>query len=128
MAARDPPANLTLVWLHHSREFISSDNAWLSTLIRIKKSVSFSAYDSIIVSFSLDFSLSCMHKSSRYVTLLPMSLSLESLSLFVDFTPALITSAKRQELFSQALPPTSSAATHPTKTCAPVVRVKFPDL
>lgn len=29
MAARDPPANLALVWLHHSREFISSDNAWL---------------------------------------------------------------------------------------------------
>jgi hypothetical protein len=104
MAARDPPANLALVWLHHSREFISSDNAWLSTLIRIKKSVSFSAYDSIIVSFSLDFSLSCMHKSSRYVTLLPMSLSFESLSLFVDFTLPLITSAKRQELFSQALP------------------------
>lgn len=34
-----------------------------------------------------------------------MSLSLESLSLFVDFTLPLITSAKRQELFSQALPP-----------------------
>ena len=69
-----------------------------------------------------------MHKSSQYVTLLPMSLSLESLSLFVDFTLALITSAKRQELFSQALPPTSSAATHPTKTRDPVVRVKFQDL
>lgn len=106
MAARDPPANLTLVWLHHSPEIISSDNAWLSTLIRIKKFVSFSAYDSIIVSLPLYFSLSCMHKLSQYVTLLPMSLSLVSLSLFVDFTPPLITSAKRQELFSQPLPPT----------------------
>ena len=128
MAARDPPANLALVWLHHSREFISSDNAWLSTLIRIKKSVPAPAHDSITVSLSLGFSLSCMHKPSQYVTLLPMSLSLESLSLFVDFTLPLITSAKRQELFSQALPPIRLAATHPTKSRAPVVRVKFPDL
>lgn len=56
-----------------------------------------------------------------------MCLSLVSLSLFVDFTPALITSAKRQELFSQALPPTSCLAAYLPQNSAPLFCTKFPD-
>lgn len=57
------------VGLHHSREIISSHNAWLSELIGTRKFVSHMTHDSITVSLTLDLCLFLLYLFPQSVTL-----------------------------------------------------------